>query len=386
MSAAVSNPPLAKTHLRVLTNSELREGRACLRRHYFKYRIRRRPKRNAEALTFGTLWHVGQQAWWECKGEAVDRLDAGIEAMRRHVAKSETGDNPVNPFALVTVEELLLGYTARWADQTYRTIAIEKSFEVPLLNPETGHASRTFQLGGKFDGIVMCEKDELHVLEHKTSSADLEVGSFFWEKVRALDTQVSLYMAGAKASGYAVVDCIYDVVRKPGIKPLKATAEEDRKYVEPKSRACKECKKKAPAPGPHAELVGEVEVPCVDGRIVTDPGGRLYANMRAEDETPEEYRARLHSDIAERPDRYYARGTLVRLEEDERDSAFDTWQAARILADSEKANRAPRNPDSCSAFGGCDYLQVCTKQANINDDRLFRTAETSHEELQQEVG
>lgn len=114
--------------------------------------------------------------------------------------------------------------------------------------------------------------------------------------------------------------CLYDVVRRPGLKPLRATPVESRKYT---------------------------------------AKGFLYANQREADETPEEYRLRVRAEIAERPERYLARGELVRLESEERESAFDTWQTARLLREAELAGFAPKNSDSCQAFGGCPYLPVC---------------------------
>jgi hypothetical protein len=379
MSAAVSLQD-AKHHLRIVTNSELREARACMRRHRIKYILRRRPRGNAEPLTFGTLTHAGHEAWMLARANSRDASDlymAAIDRVRVEAEAARSTDDPISDFMLVTVEELLRGYTARWADVPMRTVAVEQSFDVPLINPETGAASRTFRIGGKFDSIVATpfgDGEQLHVFELKTTGSDIEPGSLYWEKVRALDSQVSIYVSGAKASGYDVADCVYSVIRKPGIKPLKATPEESRKYTQPSSRACKACKK---TPGPHAEG----DLVCADGRFVTDPGGKLYANMRDRDETPEEYRLRLRTDIEENPGRYYARGTIVRLEHDEREHAFDMWQSAKMLHEAERSGFAPRNVDACSAFGGCSYLGVCTGQASLDDDRLFRTASGPHEEL-----
>lgn len=333
MSAAVSLPT-ERVHLRVLTNSELRAYRSCARRHHYAYGIRRRPRESAEVLRFGILWHLGQEAWWKADAEPAARLEAALLAMR--------GAGDADPFHLVVCEELMLAYTARWGDADLRTVAVEQQFEVPLLNPETGSASRTFRLGGKLDGIVAEGSGRLLVLEHKTTQSDIEAGSSYWARVRALDTQVSLYLAGAKAAGYAVEACLYDVVRRPGLKPLRATPVESRKYT---------------------------------------AKGLLYANQREKDESPEEYRLRVRADIAERPERYLARGELVRLESEERESAFDTWQTARLLREAELAGFAPKNPDACTSFGGCPYLAVCQGEASIDDDGKFRTAETAHEEL-----
>lgn len=335
----IGHPDIAKVHLRVLTNSELREFRACPRRHHFRYVKRRRPIKRGEALSFGSLWHVGLEHWWLTDGSPADRLEAALAAMQASAGE----EDEIDAYALVTAEELMYGYTARWGDATYRTVAVEQSFEVPLINPATGKPSRTFQIGGKVDAIVADDLGKLHVLEHKTTTSDIETGSIYWTKVRALDTQVSTYIAGARAAGYAVEDCVYDVVRKPGIRPLKATPPESRKYTK---------------------------------------AGALYANQREQDETPEEYRLRIRADIIERPERYFARGEIVRLEHDEREHAYDTWQIARMMRDAELAGMSPRNPDACGQWGGCPYLGVCSGEASIDNDALFRTSEVRHEELE----
>lgn len=344
MSAAVTIPtPQGKLKLRVLTNSELREARACLRRHKYKYRLRRRPRLVAEPLTFGSAFHAGQEQYWSCDGTLEEKVACAIDGIRAYAAKAAAKGERVNEYALVTVEELTIGYAARWADSDLRAVAVEQTFELPLINPETGAASRTFRLGGKYDGIVVDGEGRLHVLEHKTTASDLEFGSLYWAKVKALDTQVSLYIAGAKAAGYDVEDCIYDVIRKPGIRPLKATSEESRKYKK---------------------------------------DGSLYANQREHDETPEEFRLRVREDIAERPERYYARGNIVRLEVEEREFAFDMWQAAKLLNEAERSGYSPKNPDSCSTFGTCEYLSVCSGEASIDNEALFRTSTSAHEELE----
>jgi hypothetical protein len=42
----------------------------------------------------------------------------------------------------------------------------------------------------------------------------------------------------------------------------------------------------------------------------------------------------------------------------------------------------PRNPGSCEQYGTmCAYWRVCAEGARIDDDTLYRTAATAHEEL-----
>lgn len=224
------------------------------------------------------------------------------------------------------------------------------------------------------------------VFEHKTSSEDVRPGSTYWKRL-TLDAQCSNYDDGARALGYADLrGIIYDVVKKPATRPAKATPIEARKYTEPKSRACKACGKKNASPAPHFEDVKNDDgsmrsVACVDGRIVTDAGGRLYANMREEDETPEEYFWRLIEEIGNDPEKYYQRGEVVRLEDDRNENAADVWAIGEQIRHAEKTGRWPRNVDACDQYGSfCAYWPVCSGETTIDDPLYYRDAE-EHEEL-----
>lgn len=320
-------------HLRVLTNSQMKCFRRCAREHYLSYLLGYRSVNEADALRFGTIIHLGLAAWWLATEEP---LAAAIEAMRPRVE---------DDYELVRLGVLLQGYDARWGDarDEYEVLGIEHEFYAPLINPQTGAASRTFEVGGKMDVIVRKRVDLLvYVVEHKSTGEDIGAGSYYWQHLQ-IDSQVSIYVGGGKSIGHDVAGCLYDVLGKPNLRPLKATPEESRKYTKQ---------------------------------------GHLYANQRAEDETPDEYRQRLIDHIAENPDRYYQRGDVVRLETEERDAAFDTWQTARMIREAELANSHPRNPESCGRYGRvCDFFGVCTGSASLDDTNLFRKVEHVHQEL-----
>lgn len=227
-------------------------------------------------------------------------------------------------------------------------------------------------------------KPGVYVGEHKTTSLEIGPGSPYWKRL-TLDSQVSNYLPGARALGFEPVGVLYDVVKKVNLRPRLATPVEDRKYTQAKDRACKECKRKAPAPLPHVETVGEGddarEVQCVDGRIVTDPGGRLHAGMRDTDETPDEFRARVREDIAANPDKYFQRGIVVRTREEEVEAAADVWAIAEQIRESRRRNRWRRNVDACDSYGSwCSYWPVCSGEASIDDPSRYRDA-GEHEEL-----
>lgn len=341
MALVESDVVLSRRSLRVLTNSAVTCFRRCPREYKHAYVDLRRPHLREEPLRFGSLVHTGYASGWEAGQVGPVWLEAAIAAMRNEA----DGDPEISPFELVKAEELLLGYAARWADEPWEAVSVEGEATVPLVNPDTGAASRTFEVTAKWDGIVRhLEVDTLKQLELKTTVADVGAGSDYWRPIQSLDPQVSTYQMAAKASGYQLDGCLYDVIRKPGLRPLKATPEESRKYTK---------------------------------------AGLLYANQREHDETPEEYRARLREDISGNPERYYARADVVRLEADAEEAARDLWHTADVMRMSENAGRFPRSPNACKRFGRfCAYFDVCSGVASIDDDDRFRTAVQAHEELE----
>jgi hypothetical protein len=220
-------------------------------------------------------------------------------------------------------------------------LEVEATFRAPVVNPDTGHVSRTYELGGRVDAIVALESGRVAIFEHKTTSEDLATGSAYWRRVSALDSQASTYYVGAKALGYDVDCVIYDVLRKPALRPLKATA---------------------------------------NPRMRKD--GLPAAGQRLTDETPGEYHDRIVAALSADPEKYFARGEVVRLEEDERSAAQDLWAQARLIREAELEQRWPRNPDACHRYGRfCSYLPVCAGETGIDNDALYRTADEAHEEL-----
>jgi hypothetical protein len=186
------------------------------------------------------------------------------------------------------------------------------------------------------------------VVENKSTGEDISVGSPYWKRL-IIDPQVSMYNEGAISLGYDAVGVLFNVLRKPMLQPLQATPLEKRTYTKPT--------KKEPIP-------------------------RLYANQREVDETPEEFFQRLIAAIGEKPDYYYRREVVVRLETDRVDNALDVWQTAGLIRDSRRLKVWPRNPDQCMQYGRtCDYFSVCTGATTIDDPMLFRVRTKRHEEL-----
>ena len=318
--------------LPILTESRQKCARRCQREHHLSYDLGIRPVTDEEALRLGGMVHAGLEVRW-LGGDLV----AALNAMKPLAA---------TPFEYAKAYAMLAGYVTRWEQdfELYDVLAVERRFEAPLVNPATGYPSKTWQLGGKLDAVVR-EKTTGRVLlvEHKTASADLGPGSDYFKRLR-IDGQISTYYAGARVMGFDVCGALYDVLRKPQLRPFKATALEDRKI---------------------------------------NKDGSLRKGTRTEDESPQEFQERLINAIADDPNSYYGRAEVVRLEAEMEEAAFDTWQLAKQLHEAKAANRFPRNPDACVRFGNtCPYFPACTGEASLDDPNLYRQSSTVHPELE----
>lgn len=321
---------MSRVGLPLLTSSSSKLFRACPRAYRHRYVDGVVSTLRSSALTFGSAFHVGLEAWWLSTG---DRLQAALDAVTVE---------SLDPVDQVRVEELLRLYDARWIAEPYDVIAVEAEYRAPLVNPDTGAASRTWQRAGKIDAIVReRHTGRVLIVEHKTSREDIGTGSRYWQRL-TIDGQISHYYAGAAALGHVADACLYDVVSVPRISPMLATPEESRR---------------------------------------TTKLGKLDARQRDRDETTEEFRARLRAVLASDPERYARRAEVVRLEDDLRDAAFDDWSTALRIRESANADRWPRNPDACERYHRlCEFHPVCVRAASIDDPLLYR-AERAHREL-----
>ncbi len=308
--------------LKVLTTSALTSARRCKRLHHLQYELGYRPVQTAEALSFGTLVHQGLEQWWRQRQAEPDYPQVWIDSARTAVHVQSC-----NPFDIAKADAMLNAYHAYWGNEEMRVLAVEREFKTPLINPHTGRASKTWVLCGKIDAIVELPDGRIVIVEHKTSSQDISPGADYWKLLR-IDGQVTMYYLGAKSLKFDVEGCLYDVLVKPGQKPLKANTK------------------------------------------------------RAEDETPEEYMARCFEAMAKDLPGYFAREMVVRLEEEERDGLYDIWQTAAEIYEGQKAGRAPRNPKACFDYHRpCDFWTVCAGEASLDDPTRFRLIENVNPEL-----
>lgn len=183
---------------------------------------------------------------------------------------------------------------------------------VPI-SVELRHAGVT--LVGELDAIGTDERGNTILVEHKTTTHDISPGSQYWSERVSCDPQVSTYL---RAFPRAVV--LYDVLRVPALRPLEA-------------------------------------------------------NTRREvAETDDEYVERCLAAMSEKPDYYFQRANIVRLEHES--DAFE--KDVEIIAESMHPGPQARNPKSCFSFGQrCDFFGVCWSGESLD---TLQQVEKNHSE------
>lgn len=326
---------------KLITASSTACYRLCARRYQHAYVSGLRPARTHDALRFGTAWHKLMEQWWQ--RQPIKLPDPAGEA-----------------YEVAKLSAMLAAYDARWAvarDQ-YEVVAIEAPFRAPLLDGQ-GRPVRGWAIAGKIDGLLRRD-GQTYLLEHKTTSEDVTTGSDYWASL-TLDAQVSIYHDGAASLGHLPVACIYDVARKPQLRPSL--------------------------------------VPVLDAqgrKVVLDSSGQRVLTQRGEPrqtadaaagyvlqtrpETPEEYQARCLESIAAAPNAYLAQAQIVRLDGELAAARDDLAGTARQIDQCARTGSWPRNPRACFELGRCPYHGLCSGSGTADE---FQTVEDVHPELKE---
>jgi len=343
-----------------LTHSRQDCFKICRKKHYYAYELGIRKTSVAKALRFGTNGHAGLEILG-CGGSLADAMAAIHLAYRR---RPDNVDQLEWKYEEETLRQLINGYYWRWGEDACQHIATEQTFRMPLHNPQTDKASRTFELAGKIDGIIRLEDGRLAVLEHKFLGESLDSGSDLWKRL-LIDHQVTLYLMAARNLGYDVDTVIYDVIRKPTIKPTEV-AELDSDGI-------------------------KVVVDAAGNRVLNQNGTpRQTASTKdgytllSRPMTVEEWGQKLNADIGERPEYYYVRREIPRLEGDIRDYTEELWDIAHAMRDARNHNRWYRtaNKNTCS---WCSYYGLCTTHFDPSSSELpdgFEITKNLHPELE----
>ena len=284
-----------------LTATRLATLRQCPRKHYFRFELGLSRIRTSDALRLGAAFHRGL----ELHNSGVEPAEAIDEATAGYAGVPEWADGFAWQVERETVRSLLAGYFWRYENDDIEILEVERTFEVPLVNPRSGRPSRTFVVAGKIDAIVRLADGRLAVLEYKTAGEDISPESAYWLRLRC-DPQISMYLLAARAIGYDAATVLYDVTRKPTIRP----------------------------------------------------------RSRPQPETPEQFGQRLLADIGQRPDYYFQRREVPRLEDELEEFRLEVWQQAKQLLEARRHGRWFRNVHRFTC-GTCDFADLCLNGTRV---------------------
>jgi CRISPR/Cas system-associated exonuclease Cas4 (RecB family) len=240
-----------------------------------------------------------------------------------------------------TVVALVAGYQWRWQEQPLEVLASEKAFQGQLVNRLTKGVCRVFDIAGKIDGIVKLEDGRIAVLEHKLQSDDLDPGSDYWRRLQ-MDLQVSFYVYAARSLGFKVDTVLFDVARKPSIKPsaVPLVDEDGFKIVLDKD--------------------GQ-RVMTKDGKKPRESGDTAAGyTLQVRPMAADEWVDRLLEDIGNRPTWYYARQEVPRLDQDIDEMRDELWDLQNVLRDAQRNGRWYRTVTRECPF--CPYFSLCTSK------------------------
>lgn len=339
------------THkLNILTHSAESTFKTCPRKFYLRYRLGLTPSHDSDALRIGSAYHAGLEAYKVMRDgiAAINAVSEMYASMACPPWLTQEDYDTEREIALAMVA----GHIGRYAsDIIIKPVAVELTFDLPIRNPQTGRVHEHIRNQGKIDEIGELPDGRLALVEHKTTGDQIGLDSDYWRRCR-MDSQISRYYAAAHELGYPVSTVIYDVARKPSIRP-KAIAKADRAMA--------------------TSLGRYFDVPL----LAACP----------ERETPELFGARLRDDIAKRPDFYFMRAEIPRLDSDLADYADEQWQITQQIASCERYGRYYRNTTACTQPYRCTFFDVCSNHTieTLSDHNFipdgFKRSGVLHPEL-----
>lgn len=282
------------------------------------------------------------------------RLEMALSVLAEHLSANPWREPEAAAVIAAKVRGLLRGYDARWSDAEWSLEGEpEQTVVLPIVNPETGKPSRTFRQAGKFDGVVT-GYGRRALFEAKTTSDDIaDPNSTYWRRL-AIDSQVSTYFLLKWQEGSRFDAALYDVTRKPAIRPKRLT-KADLSEISSRGTYC------------------GFEVDHAEYEAVLRGQG---------DETPHLYELRLWRETLDEPERYYQRRMIPRLDADVAEYATELWAIADEIRLARLTGRHFRNSAACMEFGrACEYLGICSGYDQPDSGNWTR-AENVHAELE----
>lgn len=246
------------------------------------------------------------------------------------------------------------GYDVRWSasQSQFEVLGVEETISSDLWNPATERKSRSFRTAGKLDVRARCNGRAI-IIDHKTCSEDIsEPDATYWRQL-IVESQLSHYMLLEWMNGRKADGGLWDVVRKPDISPRKLSAADLKQAI-------------------HSRIYFGAE-------LFNDDIDALQRDGR---ESLWMYEARLaHDCTTERPERYFQRRAIPRLDDEIFEYASELWDHGQEMLHVRATERHSRNSGACMNYGrACTFLGICSGH-DSPDSGKWRKKQKVHSEL-----
>lgn len=382
----------------ILSASAIGALKFCPVSFYNKYILGIRKKEDTDARRIGNAWHEGLDIMATvpetpckfCASEKKNDPDCYLcggtgyvtdpyESLARMLNKRYT---PPTPFGAdkyriesSSILHAILAYQCHYEDQQdYEVVFKEIPFRIPLVDPCTRKPVPGVFIDGMLDKLIRQADGSLAIMEHKSTSSDLDNDSTYWGHLK-LDTQVSLYVYAMQRlqtdgalTSYKIMpddppisDIVYDVWRKPQIKPKKLSASDTLTFIETGQYygASFDVAYNIDVDG---ELIGESAF-IIDGEPVPiehlkEKKGQVVGDPVVS-ETPEMFGARLFNTIVDDPERYFQRKLISRTPEEIERFEYELFSIYQTIEQMNELDSWYHNEQSCEARFRCDFIDMC---------------------------
>ncbi|MGE4285111.1 MAG: PD-(D/E)XK nuclease family protein [Phycisphaerae bacterium] len=325
------------SELMTTTYSMWRLFRNCRKACEYRYLRDLVPLERDHNLAFGSVIHDCLEIW-----HGQRDLEKVLEHIDQVYANRSHDDHQHADWHLATA--MMSSYTEHYPVEDFDVVALEKTFEGAIINPDTNAASRSFVLAGKVDGLVK-QDGQYFLLEHKTAS---QIDAGYLERLWT-DFQIIIYAWYLEQTlGIHISGIIYNVLVKAKLRQSKGETE-----AEFETR--------------RAELIAKSKT------------GKSSAKRKMP-ETDESFQQRLKEKYLE-PGMFHRE--LLYISRDQFDELrSELWELSKAMLDARRRNTFYRNTAFCFQYGrACPYFPLCRSGENPNVIENHYQRVLPHEEL-----
>lgn len=326
-----------------LTYSAIQSFKTCRQQYKFKYEMGLVPVERPIYFDTGAAFHIALEGLYT--GKKHDDIVSSVETYFNN--NSPQSDDLDRLGKWDAEKRLTLALFDRYCEQYplghFRVMDVEKEFNVPIVNPETGYPCQIYRLSGKFDLLVKIN-DLYWLVEHKTTGR-LDV---LYKKQRLMDGQSILYLeAVERALNIKIQGVLYNVILKSVPRMPEVL----------KNGGLSRAKNANTTPELFRKAIKQY---FFDEAEYTDYLAFLEANRR----------------------QYFWREYLTFTPEDLNQWRAELWDIQKDIRQCEINNRYYRNTQQCTNRGTCTYFDICSaidKEAAIEIG--YKRLEKVHVEL-----